>query len=186
MIMTTPLYIISTPLPHFISWYFFGKVTTLPILYSAYSVHQDLYVWLEKNTWHGTLVFQFSSLAQLCPTLCNPWTATCQASLSITNSQSLLKLKFIELVMPFDHLALCGPFLLLPSVFPCIRVFSNELVLRIRRPKYWSFRLSITASNEHSGLMSFRMDWLDLLAIQGTLKNLCQHHSSKVSSINSG
>ena len=106
-----------------------------------------------------------------------PWTATCQASLSITNSQSLLKLMFIESVMPSSHLILCHP-LLLPSVFPSIRVFFNESALRIRWPKYWSFSFNISPSNEHSGLISFRIDWLDF---QGTLKSLLQHHSSKAS-----
>ena len=109
-----------------------------------------------------------------------PWTAAPQASLSITNFQSLLKLMSIELVVPSNHLILCYP-LLLPSIFPRIRVFSNELVLRIRWPKYWSFSFSISASNEYSGLISFKMNWLDLLTVQGTLKNLLQHHSSKAS-----
>ena len=98
--------------------------------------------------------------------------------LAITNSQSLLTLMSIELVMPSNHLILCHPLLLLPPIFPSIRVFSNESVLRIRWPKYWSFRFSITPSSEYSGLISFRMDWLDLLAVQGTLKSLLQHHSS--------
>jgi len=110
-----------------------------------------------------------------------PWTAAHQASLSITKSQSLLKLMSIESVMPSNHLVLCCPLLLLPSIFPSIRVFSNESVLHIRWPKYWSFSFSISPSNEYSGLISFRMDWLDLLAIQGTLKSLLQHHSSKAS-----
>ena len=110
-----------------------------------------------------------------------PWTAACQASLSITNSWSLLKLMSIELVIPFNHLILCCPLFLLPSVFPSIRVFSNESVLHIRWPKYWSFSFSISPSNEYSGLISFRMDWLDLLAVQGTLKSLFQHHSWKAS-----
>ena len=110
-----------------------------------------------------------------------PWTAACQASLSITNSQSLPKLMSIELVMPSNHLILCCPLLLLPSIFPNIRVFSNESALRIRRPKYWSFSFIISPSNEHPGLISFRMDWLDVLAVQGTLKSLLQHHSSKTS-----
>ena len=101
--------------------------------------------------------------------------------LSITNSQSLLKLMSIESVMPSNHLILCHPLLLLPSVFLSIRVFSNQSVLRIRWPKYWSFKFSISPSNEHLGLISFRMDWLDLLAVQGTLKSLLQHHSSKAS-----
>ena len=108
-----------------------------------------------------------------------PLTAACQASLSITNSQSLLKLMSIESVMPSNHLILYCPFLLPPSTFPSTRVFSNESVLRIRWPKYWSFSFSTSPSNEYSGLISFRMDWLDLLAVQGTLKSLLQHHSSK-------
>ena len=108
-----------------------------------------------------------------------PWTAAHQASLSITNSRSLLKLMSIESLMPSNHLILCRPLLLLPSIFPSIRVFSKESVLSIRWPKYWSFSFSISTSNEYSGLISFRMDWLDLLAVQGTLKSLLQHHSSK-------
>ena len=110
-----------------------------------------------------------------------PWTAACQASLSITNSQSLLKLMSIESVMPSNHLILCLPLLLMPSIFPSIWVFSNESVLRIRWPNYWSFSFSISPSNEYSGLISFRIDWFDLLAVQGTLKSLLQHHSSKES-----
>ena len=110
-----------------------------------------------------------------------PWTAVHQASLSITNSRSLLRLMTIESVMLSNHLILCHPLLLLPSIFPSIRVFSNESVLHIRWPKYWSFSFSISLSNEYSGLISFRMDWLDLLAFQGTLKSLLQHHSSKAS-----
>jgi len=106
--------------------------------------------------------------------------AACQASLSITNSRSLPKPMSIELVMPSNHLILCHP-LLPPSIFPSIRVFSNESALRIRWPKYWSFSFNISPSNEHPGLISFRMDWLDLLAVQGTLKSLLQHHSSKAS-----
>ena len=109
-----------------------------------------------------------------------PWTAAHQASLSITNSKSLLKLMSIESVMPSNHLILCRT-TLLPSIFPGIRVFSNESALRIRWPNYWSFSFSISASNEHSGLSSFRMDWLDLLAVQRALKSLLQHHSSKAS-----
>ena len=110
-----------------------------------------------------------------------PWTAARQASLSITNSWSLLKLMSIQLVMPFNHLILYHPLLFLPSIFPSIRVFSNESVLHIRWLKYWSFSFSISPFNEYSGLISFRMDWLDLLAVQGTLKSLLQHHSSKAS-----
>jgi len=109
-----------------------------------------------------------------------PWTAACQDSLPITNSQSLHKLMFIELVTSSNHLILCRP-LLLPSIFPSIRVFSNESALRIRWPKCWSFSFSISSSNEYSGLVSFRVDWLDLLAVQGTLKSLLQYHSSKAS-----
>ena len=109
------------------------------------------------------------------------WTAACQASLSITNSQSLLKLIPIESVMPSNHLILCHALLLLPSIFPSIRVSSSVSVLCIRWPKYWSFSFSISSSNEYLELISFRMDWLDLLAVQGTLKSLLQHHSSKAS-----
>ena len=112
---------------------------------------------------------QLLSLVQLFVT---PWTAACQASLSITKSWSLLKLISIELVMPSNHLILCHPLLLLPSIFPSIRVFSNESVLRIRWPNYWSFSFNISLTNEHSGPISFRMDWLDLLAVQGTPKSL--------------
>ena len=110
-----------------------------------------------------------------------PWTSACQAFLSITNSQSSLKLMSIESVMPSNHLILCPPLLLLPSIFPSIRVFSNDSALCIRWPKYLSFRFNISPSNEQPGLISFRMDWLDLLAVQGTLKSLLQHHSSKAS-----
>ena len=107
-----------------------------------------------------------------------PWTPACQVSLSIISSQSLFKLMLIESVMPSNHRIICQPLLLLPSIFPSIRVFSNESVLHIRWPKYWSFSFSIIPSKEYSGLISFRMDWVDLLAVQGTLKSLLQHHSS--------
>ena len=110
-----------------------------------------------------------------------PWTAASQASLSITNSQSLFKLMSIELVMPYSHLILCCPLPLPPSIFPSIRVFSNESALCITWPKYWSFSFNISPTNEHPGLISFRMDRLDLLVVQGTLKSLLQHHSSKAS-----
>src|SRR5574338_318328 len=123
------------------------------------------------------MVSKFSSVTQSCQLFVTPWTAACQASLSITNSQSSPKLMSIESVMPPNHLILC--LLLLPSVFPSIRVFSNESVLCIRWLKYWSFSFSINPSNEYSGLISFRIDWFDLLAVQGTLKSLLQHHSSK-------
>ena len=123
--------------------------------------------------------FQFSSVQSLSHVLLfvTPWTTACQASLSITNSQSLLKLMSIESVMPSNHFILSCPLLLLPSIFPSIRVFSNESVLPIRWPKYRSFSFSISPSNEYSGLISFRMDWLDLLAVQGTLKSLLQYNS---------
>ena len=120
---------------------------------------------------------QFGSVARSCPTLVTSWTAACQAFLSITNSRSLLKLTSIESVVPSNHLMLCHPLLLLPSVCTSIRVFSNESLLYIRWPKYWSFSFSIITSNEYSGLSSFRIDWLDLLAVQGILKSLLQHHS---------
>ena len=130
----------------------------------------------------GSLFYisQSNSIAQSCLTLCNPKDCSMSGFLSITSSQSLLKLMSIESVMPSNHLILCHPLLLLPSVFPSIRVFSNESVLHIR-PTYRSFSFSISPSNEYSGLISFRMDWLDLLAAQGTLKSLLQHHSSKAS-----
>ena len=115
------------------------------------------------------------------PTLCDPMDCSTPASLSITNSRSLLKFMSIELVMSSNYLILCRPLLLLPSIFPSIRVFSNQSVLCITWPKYWSFSFSIGPSNEYSGLISFRIDWLDLLAVQGTLKGLLQHHSSKAS-----
>ena len=125
--------------------------------------------------------FQFSSVTQSFPILCDPWTAAHQASLFITNSQSLFKLMSIESVMPSNHLILCRPLVLLPSTFPSIRVFSNESALCIRWPKYGCF--SISPSNENLGLISFRMDWLDLLAVQGTLNSLLQHQSSKASTL---
>ena len=134
--------------------------------------------------WDGKSHYQESSVQWLsCVWIfATPWTAACQASLSITNSQSLLELMSIELVMPSNHLILCCPLLLLPSILPSIRVFSNESVLHIRWPKYqMEFSFSISPSKERSGLISFRMDWLDLLVIQGTLKSLLQHHSSKAS-----
>ena len=121
---------------------------------------------------------QFSSVVSDSAT---PWTAACQAPLSIINSQSLLKLQSIKLVMPSSHLILCRPLILLPSIFPSLRVFSTESALHIRWPKYWSFNFSISPSNEYSGLISFRIDLFDLLAVQGTLKSLLQHHSSKAS-----
>ena len=136
----------------------------------------------KKWTWAWTL-HQFSSVQLLSHVqlFVTPWTAARQASLSITNSRSPPKPMSIELVMPSTHLILCHPLLLLPSIFPSIRVFSNESALHIRWPKYWSFSFSLSPSNEYPGLISLRMNWLDLLAVQGTLKSLLQHHSSKAS-----
>ena len=132
--------------------------------------------WLHNNS--VSISVQSLSRVQLFAT---PWTVARQASLSITNSQSLLKLMSIESMMPSNHLILCRPLLLLSSVFPSIRLFSNESVLPIRWPKYWSFSFSISPSNEYSGLIAFRIDWFDLLAVQRTLKSLHQHHNSKAS-----
>ena len=133
--------------------------------------------------WFGRKSFQFSSvqLPSCVRLFVTPWTAACQASVSITNSRSLLKFMSVESVMPSNHLIPYHPLLLLPSIFPSIMVFSNESFLHIRWPKYWSFSFSISPSNEYSGLISFQMDGLDLLAVQGTLKSLLQHHSSKAS-----
>ena len=127
------------------------------------------------------LTVQFSSVSHHVQLFETPWTAACQTSLSIMNSWSLLQLMSITSVMPSNNLILCCPLFLPSSIFPNIRVFSNELILHIRWPKDWSFSFSISPSNEYPGLISFRMDWLDLLTIQGTLQSLLQHHSSKVS-----
>ena len=135
-----------------------------------------IWIWFQTK-WAN----QFSSVPQWCPIFCNPWTAACEASLSIANSWSLPKLMSIGLVMPSNHFIFSHPLLLLPPIFPSIRVLSNESVLHIRWSKYWSFHFSISPSNEYSGLISFRMVLLDLLAEQGTLKSLFQHHSSKTS-----
>ena len=134
----------------------------------------------QKERGASTLFSSVQSLSHV-QLFATPWTAACQASLSITSSQSPSKPMSIESVMPSNHLILCHPLLLLPSIFPSIRVFSKESVLRIRWPRYWSFNFSISPSNEHPGLISFRMDWLDLLVVQGTLKSLLQHYSSKAS-----
>ena len=140
-----------------------------------------LHVLFNWNNLHFLVSVQFSSVSQSCLTFCDPWVAAYQASLSITNSWNSHKPMSIESVMPSNQLILCHPLLLLPSIFPSIRVFSNESALHIRWPKYWSFSFSISPSNEHPGLISFRMDWLDLLVVQETLKSLLQHHSSKAS-----
>ena len=129
----------------------------------------------------GKGVFSSVQLLSRVRLFATPWTAACEASLSITNSWSLPKVMSIESVRLFNHLILCCPLFLWPSIFPSIRVFSNESALRFRWPKYWSFSFNISPSNEHPGLICFRMDWLDLLVVQGTLKSLLQHHSSKAS-----
>ena len=133
---------------------------------------------MDREAWHAAIHGVTKSQTRLFAT---PWTSACQASLSMNNAQTLLKHMFIESVMPSNHLILCHPLLFLPFIFPRTRVFSNESALRIRWPKYWSFRLNISLSNEHSGLISFRMDGLVLLAVQRTLRSLLQHHSSKAS-----
>ena len=126
---------------------------------------------------HTLFHYDFSSITQLCRLFVTPWTAALQASLSITDPQGLFKFMSIQSVMSSNHLILCRPLLLLPSIFPSIRVFFHESISYIRWPKYWSFSFSISPSNEYSGLISFRIDWVDLLAVQGTLKSLLQHHS---------
>ena len=136
--------------------------------------------WSFLRSWNNHHFSSVQSLSRV-RLFATPWIAARQASLSIVNSRSLLKLMSIELVMPSSHLSLCHPLLLLPPIPPSIRVFSNESTLHMRWPKYWSFSFSIIPSKEHPGLISFRMDWLDLLAVQGTLKSLLQHHSSKAS-----
>ena len=127
------------------------------------------------------MIIQFSSVAQSCPTLCDPMNCSTPGPLFITSSRNSLKLMSIESVMPSSHLILCHPLFLLPPIPPSIRVFSNESTLHMRWPKYWRFSFSISPSKEYPGLISFRMDWLDLFAVQGTLKSLLQHHSSKAS-----
>ena len=148
-----------------------------PLLYWTFLFSNKMYVQSELR------VFQFRSVQLLSRVqlFATPWNAACQASLSITNSQSSFKLTSIESVIPSNHLILCHPLLLLPPIPPSIRVFSNESTLCMRWPKYWTFSLSIIPSKEIPGLISFRMDWLDLLALQGTLKSLLQQHSSKAS-----
>ena len=148
-----------------------GKGRIISVVTTWLSQEKGECDWLQPSV-------QLLSCVQLFVT---PWTAAHQASLSITNSRSLLNLMSIESVIPPNHLILCSPLLLPPSIFPSIRVFSNESVLRIRWPKYWNFSFSTSPFKEYSGLISFRMDWLDLLAVQGTLKSLLQHHSSKAS-----
>ena len=160
------------------SWshHFLSKSVSLSIKCQILFSHFNVNIlvpepWMQKNSVQFSRVWLFAT----------PWTAAGQASLSITNSRSLLKLMPIALVMPSKHLILCHPLLLPPSIFPSIRIFSKESVLCIRWPKYWSFSLSISPSNEYSGLIFFRMDWLNLLSVPGTLKSLLQCHSSKAS-----
>ena len=150
-----------------------GAMIMVPFLCMALATH-----WVPYEC--GSSSSSLQSLSGVRP-FATPWTAARQASLSITNSQSLLKLMCIMSVMPSSHLILCRPLLLWPSIFPSIRVFSNESVHRMRWPKYRSFSFSISPSNEYSGLISFRIDWFHLLVVQGTLKSLLQHHSSKAS-----
>ena len=138
-------------------------------LFPSKDIHANVFEYVQS------VEFSYSVLSNSAA----PWTTACQASLFITNSWSLFKLMSIKSVMPYNHLILCHPLLLPPSIFPSIRVFSNQSVLRIRWPKYWSFSFSISPSNEYSGLISLRIDWFDLLAVQATLKSLFQHHSSK-------
>ena len=170
----------------YLSHYLTENVVLTPV-HSLFFFYSLLFCQKENNKKSIHLIRwrsdQFSSVHSLSRVRlsANPWTAARQASLSITNSRSSLKLMSIESVMPSNHLILCRPLLLLPSIFPSIRVFSKESVLRIRWPEYWSFRFNISPSNEHPGLISFRMDQLDLLEVQGTLKSLLQYHSSKAS-----
>ena len=161
----------------------------LPSVWVEISCRFDVWSTWNFSQWHSKLYklpnnFQLVSSVQSLSRVqlfVTPWTAARQASFSITNSQNLFKLMSIESVMPSNYLILCHPLLLLPSIFPSIKVFSNESVFRIRWPKYWSFSFKISPTNEHPGLVSFRMDWLNLLEVQGTLKSLLQHHSSKAS-----
>ena len=169
---------------HWCKWYLFflDYISWLKLFWSKKKKKKDKYVGCLGQLKKGTLVsVQFSSVAQSCPTFCDPTNHSTPALPVHHCSRSLPKLISIDSVMPSNRLILCPPLLLLPSIFPSIRVFSNESVLCIRWSNYWSFSFNISPSNEYSGLISFRMDWLDLLAVQGTLKSLLQHHSSKAS-----
>ena len=161
----------------------FASTSTCTVSFIAHGIIWSWGVSSQSQREEGTHPKSFNSVQPLSHVwlFVTPWTAAHQASLSITNSQSLLKLMSIESVMPSNHLILCSPLLLPPSIFPSIRVFSSDSFLHIRWPKYWSFSFSISPSSEYSWLISFGMDWLDLLAVQGTLKSLLQHHSSKAS-----
>ena len=164
-------------------WLSFWQLASQPFFWVCLlNSHVDSVTYM-LSFYSNSFLLKFSSVQLLsCVWLfATPWTAARQASLSFTNYQCLLKLTSVDSVMPSNHFILCHPLLLPPSIFPSIRVFSNELVLHIRWPKYWSFSFNISPSNEQPGLISFRMDWLDLLAVQGTLKSLLQYHSSKAS-----
>ena len=178
MISEPPL--ITSSNPNYLPKVPFPNTTTLGVMVSTYDYwgHTS-----RQSIKTGLMEWQFSSVQSLSHVwlFATPWTAACQASLSISDSQHLLKLMSIESVMLPNHLSLCCPLLLLPSILLSIRIFSNESVLRILWPKYWNFSFNISPSNEYSRLISFRMNWLDLLAVQGTLKSLLQHHSSKAS-----
>ena len=163
-------------------WFWYGCQSQSPHLFN-HTGELKFICFMNMFFWYVFIGSQFSSVQSLIHVrlFVTPWTAAHQASLSITNSWSPPKPISIELVMPSNHLILCHPLLLLPSIFPSIKVFSNESALWIRWPKYWSFSFNISPSNEHPGLTSFRMDWLDLVAVRGTLKSFLQHHSSKAS-----
>ena len=170
----------SMAITYFVYWY--GKCYFLPLappLGHKSDQHLEGILWPSLS--HGTRPIRSVQSLSHIQLFATPWTAPSQASLSITNSQSLLKLMFIKLVMPSNHLILCHPLLLLLSILPSIRVFSSELALHIKWPKYWSFSFSISPSSEYSGLISFRIDWFDFLAVQETLQHLLQRHSSKAS-----
>ena len=168
------------------SWFFLLLGNPSSIIsgtsYVPHGIIEGLWLCIKHNEKYMRTTVHLVQLLSRVWLFVTPWTAARQASLSITNSQSLLKLMSIKSVLPSNHLIFCRPLLFLPSIFPSIRVFSNESALCIRWPKYWSFSFIISPSNEYSGLISFRIDWFDLLAVQGTLKSLLQHHSSKASS----
>ena len=158
-----------------------NKILYLFTFYTAKSSRKIMSHFRSKKIWHQAETLCCVAVVQLCLTLCDPMDCSMPGFSVLHHLLELLKFISIELVMPSNHLALCRSLLLLPSIFPSIRVFSNELALHIRWPKYWSFSLSISPSNVYSGLISFMMDWFDLLSVQGTLENLLQYHSSKIS-----
>ena len=166
-----------------IVFFFFSLFTCTHVFPFWFLEFQIFYFLIKEFNQFSLTVIQFSSVQSFSRVWlpATPWTTACQASLSITNFQSPPKPMSIESVIPSNHLILCSPLFLLPSIFPSIRVFSNESAFHIRWPKYWSFSFNISPTSEQPGLISFRMDWLDLLAVQGTLKSLLQHHSSKAS-----